>query len=54
MAHRLLKWLTTFCVLSSVGAVKQVGTISLYDTSLPRPAGITDPMAASEYMLEEG
>lgn len=49
MAHRLLKWLTTFCVLSSVGAVKQVGTINLYDTSLPRPAGITDPMAASEY-----
>ena len=47
--HRLLKWLTTFFVLGSVGAVKQVGTLNLYDTSLPRPAGITDPMVASEF-----
>ena len=40
---------TTFCVLGCVGAVKQVGTVGLYDTTLPRPAGITDPMVASEY-----
>ena len=28
---------------------KQVGTLLLYDTQLPRPPGITDPMAVASY-----
>ena len=27
----------------------QVGTLLLYDTQLPRPPGITDPMAVAGY-----
>merc|ERR1719223_1307705 len=51
LARLLLKWLAACCMLSNgVRAESQVGTLLLYDTQLPRPPGITDPMAAAGYV----
>ena len=50
VARLLLTWLAAFCVLPGVGAVKQIGTLRLYDTAVPRPPGITDPIEGSQYV----
>ena len=49
MTRLLLKLLAACCVLDCVSAEKQVGTLLLYDTLVPRPPGITDPMAVAEW-----
>ena len=49
VARLLLKWLAAFCMLDCVSTEKQVGTLLLYDTLMPRSPGITDPMAVAEY-----